>query len=276
MEQYEGQSIVVRDVHFQLEAEDCDIPVNWHGAGLGVSRFFDALSLLFPAGERFFIASVKNYAETVKSNALQRAVRDFCAQEGVHAREHAHYNRLLARWGYAAEPLDQRTADRMRWVSRVFSPERRLAITCALEHFTAVFAHILLSQPGLLEAADPRMAALWRWHALEESEHKAVAFDVYRNAGCSNAVRVFTMVTTTWVFLGEILHFYFRLAPHESFWTRLRYYAQSQVFLFRYTPWRELLRQYGAYYRADFHPWQHDNRELMDHWSRALADRPYA
>jgi len=276
MAPHEAHSIVVRDIHFELAEPDGDISPAWHGAGLGVSRFFDSLSLLFPAGERFFIQSVKTFSDTVTTEPLQRAVKEFCAQEGVHAREHASYNRQLARWGYAATALEERNAERLAWVTRVFSPQRRLAITCALEHFTAVFAHILLSQPALLQDAHPRMAALWRWHALEETEHKAVAFDVYRNAGCSDLVRVLSMVSTTIFFLSEILRFYFWLAPQESFSTRLGYWWQAQRFLLRNTPWRQLWRHYRAYYRSDFHPWELDNRELIEHWSQALADRPYA
>ena len=55
----------------------------------------------------------------------------------------------------------------------------QLAATAALEHFTAIMAHALLSDPRHLEGASPEAARLWRWHAMEEIEHKAVAFDTF-------------------------------------------------------------------------------------------------
>src|SRR5690606_41942592 len=53
--------------------------------------------------------------------------------------------------------------------------------TCALEHFTAMLAETILEHPEMLEGMDERVLPLWLWHAVEESEHKSVAFDVYQD-----------------------------------------------------------------------------------------------
>ena len=68
----------------------------------------------------------------------------------------------------------------VRWSEENLSPLARLAATVALEHLTAILAAALLDgRSGSLAGADPRVAELWRWHAVEETEHKSVAFDVY-------------------------------------------------------------------------------------------------
>ena len=52
----------------------------------------------------------------------------------------------------------------------------------ALEHFTAILAHQLLANPKHLAGAEQEAADLWRWHAVEEIEHKGVAYDTWLHA----------------------------------------------------------------------------------------------
>src|SRR4029077_2358080 len=111
---------------------------------------------------------------------LAEAVRAFYQQEGYHSREHVRYNEVVAAQGYPVAEMDARVGRLLRLVRRRAPKRRQLAATCALEHFTALMAHLFLSDARLLDGAHPAMAALWRWHAAEENEHKAVAFDVYQ------------------------------------------------------------------------------------------------
>src|SRR3546814_18954071 len=61
------------------------------------------------------------------------------------------------------------------WSSDVCSSD----LTCALEHFTAILANAVLSDPAHLVGADTEAQRMWRWHAVEEIEHKAVAYDTW-------------------------------------------------------------------------------------------------
>src|SRR5262249_48806007 len=142
---------------------------------------------------------------------LAAQLRAFCDQEGLHRREHAAYNDMLVRQGYPVVVLQQRVENRLRRAARLLSPERQLAITCALEHFTALMGHVLLSEPRLLEGAHPTMAPLWRWHAAEENEHKAVAFDVFRAARGRWRVRVGAMMVATVSFWAHVFEHQVRL-----------------------------------------------------------------
>jgi predicted metal-dependent hydrolase len=261
----------LRNLRFQVGGT---IPRHWHGGRRAITLFFNNLSILFPAGERFFIASVRAHADRVEDDVLKRQMRAFCAQEGVHGREHTRYNRMLADQGYPIAALERRVEARLRRTSRWASPRRRLAVTCALEHFTAVMGRTLLSDRRLLQGADPEMAALWRWHAIEETEHKAVAFDVYQAAGGGYLARTASMSVTTLVFWSQIVLSQIVL-------------MRADGCLFSFREWRSLVRflfvepggmfnvalRWLDYYRPSFHPWDCDDRPLLEGWVRELEAR---
>src|SRR5690606_34816671 len=63
--------LTIRDLQFDLS----QVPRDWHPAGSAVTTFFDNLSLFFPPGERFFVASVKAHANRVTDPELAECVR---------------------------------------------------------------------------------------------------------------------------------------------------------------------------------------------------------
>ncbi|MBX3129836.1 MAG: metal-dependent hydrolase [Polyangiaceae bacterium] len=257
----------VRDLRFQLD----DVPRDWHGGQVAISSFFDNLSLFFPAGERFFVAAVRAHRHSVSDPEVAEAVRVFCAQEGIHGREHARYNEQLRRHGYPAQEMERRVARLLRRVSRVTPRRWRLAATCALEHFTALMAHLLLSNPRLLEGAHPQMAALWRWHAAEENEHKAVAFDVYQSAGGGYLERTGVMIAATVIFWAKVLEHQLRLM-HSSgtLWSWREHWSLIRFLLLEPGGMGQLVWLYLDYFRPGFHPWDLDNRELLEAWRREV------
>jgi hypothetical protein len=89
---------------------------------------------------------------------------------------------------------------------RLLTAKSNLASTAALEHFTATLAEQLLSDPDVRAmVGHEAMRNLFLWHALEEAEHKAVAFDVYRAVGGSERTRVWTMKVIRTAFLIDLL-----------------------------------------------------------------------
>jgi len=156
------------------------LPRWWLGGDAVASAWFTALSACFPRGEAFFIESVRA-ARDGASGKLAHDIADFIAQEANHSREHIAFNRALNAAGHDFTAIDARVA---MLIARAQARriEANLAATMALEHFTAILAEDLLRHPELLAGCDPAVAELWRWHAIEEVEHKAVAFDTYRHA----------------------------------------------------------------------------------------------
>jgi predicted metal-dependent hydrolase len=270
----DGIEVIRRDLRFA--PDDVDLRA-WHPEGLHVAHFFNALSIFFPEGERFFIESVRHYREQIDSPALARDVRGFVGQEAMHGREHRRYNEALARLGLPVAELEQRVADYLDAVRGRTSPEEQLAVTIALEHFTAIMADALLRDARVLGDADPRLAAIWRWHAIEETEHKAVAYDVYhRVAGEGTRAylrRALIMLIASADFWMRVIRYHFRLVRADGaagdlrgWWRFLRWGFVSPGGL------RGLARPWLAYFRRDFHPWQHDNSAHVARWRAAYAD----
>lgn len=255
-----------------------DVPRHWHGGRRSITRFFDNLSVFFPAGERFFVASVRAFHDAVADEpALRRAVRDFCAQEGIHGREHRRYNAMLAAQGLPVDDMERRVERLLARVSAKTSPRWQLAITASLEHFTALLGHILLERPELLEGADPTMAALWRWHAAEENEHKAVAFDVYLAAGGTYGERVRVMLGATLVFWAKVIEHQARLMHADGDLLSWREHARLQRFLW-IAPGAlpPMWRLWLTWFRRDFHPNDLDASEALAAWRASVAPADHA
>jgi predicted metal-dependent hydrolase len=256
-----------RDLKFRLPAERI---ADWQGEdGAHIAHFMNTLSLFFPVGERFFIDAVRQYRDRIADPELQKAVTAFIGQEAMHGREHEEYNEAMFAAVPATKSMERFVARFLKVLQERTPPRMRLSATIALEHFTAIMADGLLRDPRLLEKADPRFAALWRWHALEETEHKAVAYDVWevaRGRGTGAYLeRTAGLVAATAIFWAIAIPFYLRVIQAEGRltdvrgWRRfVRYTFTEQGFLTR------LVRPWADYFRRDFHPWDHDNRHYLE------------
>lgn len=242
---------------------EADVPRHWFGGNAVATQVANGVNLLFPAGERFFVRSVNYYLDRLEDPHLRRQVRGFFGQEGRHAREHERLFRLLERQGYDVGrflALYERIAYGL--IERVSPPALRLASTAACEHFTAILAEDALRR-RLLDLAHPTLRALLLWHAAEEIEHRAVAFDVLRAVHPSYALRVAGLVMAAvclggfWALAtGMLLWQERRLggARLAADWRRARAHDAAARGLFR--------RGIRDYLRRDFHPSQKDTDRL--------------
>ena len=265
--------VVRRDLRFGFEGSDVR---TWHPGGRHVSHFFNALSVFFPKGEAFFIESVHHYRERVRVPQLGAQVKGFVEQEGAHSREHRRYNKALADAGLPAAALESHLGRHLEGVSKRLSHAQALGVTIALEHFTAILADALLSDDRMLAGADPRLAAIWRWHAIEETEHKAVAFDVF-SAMCGTGRRAYwtrirTMIGATMIFWYLVFRYHLVLVRADGAAADLGGWWRLFCFLW-ISPggMRKIVRPWAAYFRPSFHPWQHDNLGHVERWKAAYA-----
>jgi predicted metal-dependent hydrolase len=166
------------------------VPKRWFGGSAAATHVANGVNLLFPAGERFFVRSVHHYLDRLDDPQLVAQVRGFFGQEGRHAQAHERFFDTLREQGYDVDAILARYESFAYGViEKNASPALRLAVTVALEHFTAIMAEDALVA-GDLAGAHPVMRQLLEWHALEELEHKAVAFDVLQAVNPSYALRV--------------------------------------------------------------------------------------
>ncbi len=263
-----------RDLHFKLKPSSVS---NWHAQGPYVTHFINAMSISFPDGERYFIHTVRHYRDCITDPELQKAVAAFIGQEAMHGREHEDYNRLLELAGLPAAELQAHVAGFFNFLKARLPAPAQLSVTIAQEHFTAIVSELVLTDPRMIEGADRRLSALWRWHALEETEHKAVAFDVYETVMGRGlkayALRTSSMVLTTVGFLGLVVFYQQRLLKADTQNGRWQGLGNFVKFMFTSpaliprlaVPWL-------SYFRPGFHPWDQDNRHLLSQMDALVAE----
>ncbi len=264
-------TVTPRDLHFDM-AQAANRA--WLGGDPVGTAVFNALSLTFPDGERLFMDAVRQHRHLLSGRLLDEA-RAFIAQEAIHSREHVGLNNLLDRRHYPVDAIEAEIRHRIAQ-TRDRGPMAMLLVTIALEHFTAMMADWFLKDPRLLAGAPADVARLWQWHAMEETEHKAVAYDVFLaatkdwTAADRLKARNRTMTIVTVMFVRNIAHYAARLLAADGVnpvvaHARVAWYLFGTPGLFR--------KSWGAYadwYKPDFHPWKHDNRVQLDIWRAAF------
>jgi predicted metal-dependent hydrolase len=257
-----------RDV--ELDFDPASVPRDWCRGDAYETTFLNALSLLLPDGERFFVDAVKQHRHLVTSPQLLADVAGFIGQEAMHGKGHRAFNKLVA-----APVIEQRVRAVLLAAKRVLSPKSQLAVTCALEHFTAMLAEDLLADERLRAGMDRQVQSLWMWHALEESEHKAVAFDVYGEAGGGYARRASLMLVTSVIFVAVHTMVHARLMAARGIlgrpWTWLRPLGRLWISPGHFT---RMIPAYLAYFAPGFHPSDRDTRALIDAWREKLFVAP--
>jgi predicted metal-dependent hydrolase len=263
--------ITARDIAFRGDG----IREGWWLGGDPIgTTFFNALSASFPQGERFFIDAVRRYRDRAEE-PLRGQIASFIAQESMHTREHLVFNRQMSEAGYDLAPIDAFLKARFDW-SRTRPELQQLGATIALEHFTAILAHALLTDPSQLDGAPLEVQQLWQWHAIEEIEHKAVAFDTFLAATREmSAVRRWllrssVMVVATVLFLHEILFSAGELFRQDDIAGMGTWFKFLHYVLIRPGMLRKVFGNYLTYYRPSFHPWCVDDRYLI-----ARAERDF-
>lgn len=260
------RSVPTRRVAF--EETLADLPKHFAADGdLILSHFFATLSSVFPDGEEFFVRSVRYHRDLVTEPTLRRQVAGFIGQESVHGREHRVLNDRLHQLGYPTKRYERLTRWALTTREKIVPPIGNLAATAAMEHFTATLAELALTDDEARRLPGPIVGDVFTWHSLEESEHKAVAFDVYRVAGGSERLRIWTMKLLRAGLVVSMLSLTaLSLLRDRSTYRpgRLRRSWRN----FRRTPMfrREVWDQLCAYDRVGFHPDDYDTDELVETW----------
>ncbi len=238
----------------------------------GETIFLAILSLMFPEGEQFFVDSVHHYRTRIGDPVLTKQVRSFIGQEAQHSLQHKKYNEKLAQGLLPLGPVNKAIGWGFAATRSVLPARTQLAGTAAAEHMTAMLAEQVLNNPAVTEGADPVHKALWMWHAVEETEHKAVAFDVYRSIGGGYLHRVLVMAALTLFTVPGLAAAMIVLMAKEGH----LFSGKAWGSFFRWSLGkrgliRRALPTYFDYYRPGFHPWDHDNSGDVAVWKAAYG-----
>ncbi|PKP90168.1 MAG: hypothetical protein CVT77_15805 [Alphaproteobacteria bacterium HGW-Alphaproteobacteria-16] len=248
----------------------------WLGGNAAATAFYNALSVTFPKGEAFFIESVKAFRDGVDPK-LAREIKAFTIQEVVHSREHVAFNRRVLDHGYDISRLDARV-DEVLAIANSRPPIIRLAATMALEHYTAILASELLKNPKHMEGADSESRDLWRWHALEEIEHKGVAYDTWLHAtrGMSRRkryrIKALTMLLVTFNFWRHRIEGTLDLMAQDGVTGWRAKAALAKYLLVSPGIVSRMIPAWLSYFLPGFHPWNHDDRALIRKAESEYAD----
>jgi predicted metal-dependent hydrolase len=250
-----------------------NIPKHFAADGdLILSHLAAALSAVFPDGEDYFVRSVRHYRDQITDPELKRQVTGFIGQEAMHGREHRAFNDRLDELGYPVKRVEKLTKWGLSMREKIAPAASNLAATAALEHFTATLAELVLSSEETRDLfGSQEVKDLFLWHALEESEHKAVAFDVYKAVGGGERMRVITMNVLRYGFVvGMAAQIFFSLLGDRD--TYKPGVLRKSWKRFRRSPLvqRELWDQLKDYNRRDFHPDDSDTDALVTQWREQL------
>ena len=281
-----GASFPVRRMNFDFE----NVPEYWASGSPGVTHFLTALSALFPAGEKFFIDSVRAVRQhpAIKDNAeLQKEISAFIGQEAMHTQEHVGFNASAQKYGHDVDTLDRYTdkvlqtvSKTLTWVGKPVGITKEmvdLTATTALEHFTATIASQLLTNPHIQALmTDETMKTMWLWHAIEENEHKAVAYDVFEGV-FGKGLKAYALRTSSLVIAMTTLffvqnYFLYRLLKQDQ---QLNRESISIIYEYAYSPSKGVItgmaKEMLEYFKPGFHPNDMDTTSVLNHWKAKLG-----
>ena len=268
-----AHGITVRDRRFGRGA----VQERWWAGGDPIATaWFNALSATFPRGETLFVEAVKAFRADAPPQ-LAAEIRAFVKQEVNHTREHLAFNRAAEAAGYDLSRIDAWVEE---MIGRIYRRPKHgwLAVTIALEHFTAMFSHEFLAHPEHFAGAESEQAALWRWHAVEEIEHKGVAYDTWLHATRSWSrwkrwkVKSVLMLVITRRFVMHRFRDAGALLAQDGIagWrakARLIWYLVGRPGILR-----RVFPAWCAYFLPGFHPWNQDDRALIGKYDSEYAD----
>ncbi len=257
-------TITVRDQRFGRT----DKPSRWWLNGDPIATaWHNALSATFPRGEAFFIEAVKAHRDGANPK-LAEEIRAFVKQEINHTREHIVFNKAAADAGYDLAKIDRRIEENLA-LTKARPAVINLAVTIALEHYTAMMAHDFLANPRHFAGATGDTGAMWRWHAMEEIEHKGVAYDTYLHATRDWSrskrwkLRSIMMLIVTRNFIRNRWTDTLDLLAQDGITGAAVKWQLAAYLLWRPGILRRIFPAWCAYFLPGFHPWNHDDRALI-------------
>lgn len=254
-------SFPVRRMDYNFE----NTPKYWCANDPAMTHYFTGLSTLFPEGESYFVRSVRALREHAKLNeALDREISAFIGQEAMHSKEHHAFHISARQHGLNPESLEKVTGIVLKGLEKIFSKKWNLLVTVGLEHYTAVLVVSMMETVNEY-MTDKTIRDLWLWHSVEETEHKAVAFDLYEylyGNGLNAYLPRVTIFTLSLILITGLSTIYqIVLMKRDKQLSNLK--TWQNFFSFAAKQYKTFIPKFFEYYRYDFHPNQTNEKNLV-------------
>ncbi len=262
---------IVKARNVKLPFNAANVKRHWFAGDPWKTHAINALFMIIPEGERWVMNATRDLQAGIKNPELQVAAREFIRQEALHTREHAKMNQVMPEHGLPSKEIEATFSRLHRLFKTHASLELNASMASAFEHLTAVFTDALMDAPELMEPLDAEVRALLCWHVVEETEHKAVMFDILQEhlgtGPKAYALRVAGLLATMGVLVPNYFLTTARLLQHDGELTNVRSMARC-IRDFYVSPGviRKALQSTIGYLAPSFHPWEHDNRSKVKAW----------
>lgn len=249
----------------RMDYEFQDMPKYWCNNEPTFTHYFTGLSTLFPEGESYFVRSVRALRAQVKNNEqLDRDIGAFIGQEAMHSKEHHAFHQSAQQYGLDPESLEKMTGIVLKAIECTFPKKWNLLVTVGLEHYTAVLVVEMMKDVNEL-MTDETIRNLWLWHSVEETEHKAVAYDMYQylyGKGLSAyipRIAIFTFSLAMITVLSTLYQLVLLKRDRQLFnlnsWRKFMHHGREKYKVF--------IPKFLDYYRFDFHPNDTDETDIV-------------
>ena len=270
-----GATVNIPPRRMDFGFQEATSPRHFYGNDPFLSTFWNTFSSLLPEGESFFVEAVRHYRDQITDPTLKAQVAGFIGQEAMHSKEHDAFNQMIKAKGFPVDKLDQDVGKLLKFAQKVLPKSMQLAATVCLEHYTAIMAEQLLrDKDHQAMMKDPEALKMWLWHALEENEHKTVAYDVYELVSGNYALRAGTMIPTTIILFAVMAYFQTRLLVADGQLLNVRQNVKGFNYLFGYKGlFPRLVPKFLDFFKPSFHPSQHDTVALLEEWRTLLFSK---
>lgn len=254
-------SFPVHRMDYQFEV----MPRYWFDHDPALTHYFTGLSTLFPEGESYFVRSVRALRSKLDTHSqLNKDIGAFIGQEAMHSKEHHAFHISARQFGLDPDSLENMTGTLLKFIEKRFSKKWNLLVTVGMEHYTAVLVESMMTHVHK-NIIDKSIRDLWLWHSIEETEHKAVAFDLYEQIYGNNLsaylprITVYTfslalITAMTFIYVSILMKRDRQLINIKS-WVKLIKFARQEYPIF--------IPKFLQYYRFNFHPNQSHENEIV-------------
>lgn len=254
--------ILVQPRKPQLE-DLSDLPKYWFANNALLTHISNVFSIFIPDGERFFIKAVKHYEDQLQDPELKAMVRAFVQQEAQHYKAQEYLNDDIKATGVAIDPVLRRAEKTFKWFENYLPQKLQLSMTVALEHLTATGAEIILAEPKWQDQLHGKMNTFWSWHAIEELEHKSVAYDVYKEVGEGHGLRLIGATIVLGLLAGPVIYSIIELLKADGQLRDRKMYKHARRAIASKKAAKISMRNLKDYLSPRFHPWKQENREII-------------